>query len=360
MLKKNKIQIIIASVINFLPTLLGSIFWDKLPEAFPVHWGFDGDADSFGGKVFFVFLIPLIMYAIFWLCLLLTSKDSSNKNQHGKVFGMIIWIVPVMSLFMAGISYFGAIGKGLEMFSFLPALLGILFASMGNYMPKCKQNRTIGFKIKWTLENEENWNATHRFAGKVMFFGGLLMMLCCFLPAFWGMGAALAIVLVCVFTVYLYSYAYFKKQKKLGTYCVNTAVKPVSKPVKIVVAILIAAILVGVAVLMFTGDVVITIDYETFTVDSTYYSKTSFALDDIQTVQYIASFDGGLRISGFGSAKLELGNFENEKYKYLSYRYVGTDACVALFTKHGIIVFNQPTEEATAALYDELMEKTSK
>jgi hypothetical protein len=103
-----------------------------------------------------------------------------------------------------------------------------------------------------------------------------------------------------------------------------------------------------------------TIDGETFTADSTYYSKTTFALDDIQTVQYIASFDGGLRISGFGSAKLELGNFENEKYKYLSYRYVGTDACVALFTKHGIIVFNQPTEEATKALYDELMEKTVK
>jgi uncharacterized membrane protein len=48
MLKKNKIQIIIASVIIFLPTLLGLIFWDKLPEAFPAHWGLDGKADAFG------------------------------------------------------------------------------------------------------------------------------------------------------------------------------------------------------------------------------------------------------------------------------------------------------------------------
>lgn len=360
MLKKNKIQIIIASLINFLPTLLGSIFWDKLPETFPTHWGIDGEADSFGGKVFFVFGMPLIMYAIFWLCLVLTSKDSSNKNQHGKVFGMMIWIMPVMSLFVAGISYFGAIGKGLEMFSFLPAILGILFASMGNYMPKCKQNRTIGVKIKWTLENEENWNATHRFAGKVMFFGGLLMILCCFLPGFWGIGVALAIVLVNVFATYIYSYAYYKKQKKLGSYCVNTTVKPLSKPAKIVVAILVAAILVGVAVLMFTGDVVITVDGETVTVDSTYYSETAFALADIQTIQYIESFEGGIRTSGFSSAKLELGNFENEKYKYLSYRYVGTDSCVVLFTKHGIIAINQSTEEATKALYDELMAKTVK
>ncbi len=360
MLKKNKIQIIIASLINFLPTLLGSIFWDKLPEAFPVHWGVDGEADSFGGKVFFVFGMPLIMYAIFWLCLVLTSKDSSNKNQHGKVFGMMIWIMPVMSLFVAGISYFGAIGKGLEMFSFLPALLGILFAAMGNYMPKCKQNRTIGVKIKWTLENEENWNATHRFTGKVMFFGGLLMILCCFLPGFWGIGVALAIVLVNVFATYIYSYAYYKKQKKLGTYCVNPNVKPLSKPAKIVVAILVAAILVGVAVLMFTGDVEVVLGDEALVIDSTYESEITVNLNDIQTIQYVESFDGGTRNIGFASAKLALGDYTNGSYRYMSYRYVGTDSCVVLFTKHGIIVFNQPTEEATKALYNELMEKTSK
>lgn len=357
MLKKNKLQIIIASVINFLPTLLGSIFWEKLPEAFPVHWGFDGDADSFGGKVFFVFGMPLIMYAIFWLCLVLTSKDSSNKNQHGKVFGMIIWIMPVMSLFMAGISYFGAIGKGLEMFSFLPALLGILFASMGNYMPKCKQNRTIGVKIKWTLENEENWNATHRFAGKVMFFGGLLMILCCFLPEFWGAGIALAIVFVCVLATYIYSYAYYKKQKKAGTYGINTSLKPMKKSAIIVSVILIVLILAGVAVLMFTGDVEVVLGDETLVIDSTYESEITVNLNDIQTIQYVESFDGGTRNIGFASAKLALGDYTNGSYRYTSYRYVGTDSCVVIFTKQCIIAFNQPTDEETKAIYEALKEK---
>ncbi len=360
MLKKNKIQIIIASAVNFLPTLLGLIFWDKLPEAFPTHWGVDGTADSFGGRLFFVLGMPLILYALFWFCLIFTSRDSGNKDQHNKVFSMMIWIMPFISLFVSAISYFGATGNGLDAIMFLPVILGILFAVMGNYMPKCKKNRTIGVKIKWTLENEENWNATHRFAGKVMFFGGLLMMLCCFLPDFWGFGVALAIVFVSCFSTFLYSYVYYKKQKRAGTYVVDSKVKPMKKSAKIGTAVAVVLILACVAVLMFTGDVEVVISDETLTVDSIYHSETSFALDDIDTIQYVKSFEGGLRNVGFSSAKLALGDYTNDKYSYLSYRYVGTDSCVVLFTKHGIIAINQSTEEATKALYDELMAKTVK
>jgi uncharacterized membrane protein len=228
---------------------------------------------------------------------------------------------------------------------------------MGNYMPKCKQNRTIGVRIKWTLENEENWNATHRFTGKVMFFGGLLMMLCCFLPEFWGAGIALAIVFVCVLATYIYSYAYYKKQKKTGTYGINTSLKPMKKSAIIVSVILIVLILAGVAVLMFTGDVEVVLGDETLVIDSTYESEITVNLNDIQTIQYVESFDGGTRNIGFASAKLALGDYTNESYRYTSYRYVGTDSCVVIFTKQGIIAFNQPTDEETKAIYEALKEK---
>ncbi|MBR5286705.1 MAG: SdpI family protein [Clostridia bacterium] len=358
MIKKNRIKIIAASVVNFLPTLLGLIFWSKI--SVPTYWGIEGEGDNFGTKLFFVLCIPLILYALFWLCILMTSKDSGNKNQNNKVFGLIIWIMPFMSLFVSAITYFGSTGRSFELIMFLPIVLGLLFAVMGNYMPKCRPNRTIGVRIKWTLENEENWNATHRFSGKVMVAGGLLMILCCFLPEFWGAGIAVAIVLACVLATTVYSYAYYRKQKKLGTYTVNSPVKPLNKPAKIVSAVLAAVILAGVAVLMFTGEVEVVITEQDLTVDSVYCSETVCALDDIQTIQYVQDFEGGVRDYGFSSAKLALGDYTNDKYSYLSYRYVGTDACVVLYTDHGIIAINQSTEEATKALYDELMEKTSK
>ena len=32
---------------------------------------------------------------------------------------------------------------------------------IGNYLPKVKQNNTIGIRVVWTLQDERNWSATH-------------------------------------------------------------------------------------------------------------------------------------------------------------------------------------------------------
>lgn len=34
----------------------------------------------------------------------------------------------------------------------------LLFIVIGNYLPKIKQNNTIGIRIVWILQDEENWN----------------------------------------------------------------------------------------------------------------------------------------------------------------------------------------------------------
>lgn len=44
----------------------------------------------------------------------------------------------------------------------------LLFIVIGNYLPKIRQNNTIGIRIVWTLQDEENWNATHSFSGRDM------------------------------------------------------------------------------------------------------------------------------------------------------------------------------------------------
>ncbi|MFQ8814402.1 MAG: SdpI family protein [Gallintestinimicrobium sp.] len=49
---------------------------------------------------------------------------------------------------------------------------------IGNYLPKVKQNNTIGIRVVWSLMDEENWNATHRFSGKLWMASGILCMLC--------------------------------------------------------------------------------------------------------------------------------------------------------------------------------------
>ena len=54
----------------------------------------------------------------------------------------------------------------------------LLFIVIGNYLPKIKQNNTIGIRIVWTLQDEENWNAAHSFSGRIWGTSGILCMLC--------------------------------------------------------------------------------------------------------------------------------------------------------------------------------------
>ena len=122
MLKKNKSRIIISSIIILLPMIFGLIMWDKLPDTMTTHWGADGNADGFSGKVFAVFGLPAITLILHFVCLLFTLFDKKQKEQNPKALGMIFWILPVVSLFTNGIMYRTAFGKEFNMEWLMPAL----------------------------------------------------------------------------------------------------------------------------------------------------------------------------------------------------------------------------------------------
>ena len=90
----------------------------------------------------------------------------------------------------------------------MPVLVGLVLTVVGNYMPKCKQNYTIGIKIPWTLHSEENWNRTHRFAGRLWVVCGLGIMVTGFLGGFWY---TMSLVLLMVLAPLLYSYLLHRK-----------------------------------------------------------------------------------------------------------------------------------------------------
>lgn len=217
MMKKNKWRLIISSIIILLPIVAGLIMWDILPEQMTTHWGPNGQADGWNGKTFVVFVLPVIMLAFHWLCIFITSLDKKNKNQSDKVFHMIFWVVPIVSVFSCASIYALAFGMEFNIVFIEFMLLGLIFVIIGNYLPKCKQNATIGIRVKWALENEENWHATHRFGGKICVFGGLLIMLCAFLPETVALIGFIVLMTGIVIASIVYSYVYHCKQLKSGT-----------------------------------------------------------------------------------------------------------------------------------------------
>ena len=208
MIKKNLKILIITSIIILLPMVAGLILWNQLPEQIPTHWNANGEVDGWSSKAFAVFGLPLLMLAFQWICTLGTGADPKKANHPEKVVQLVLWIIPVITIFLFTVTYMVALGQEVRMEVIMPVLAGLLLTVVGNYMPKCKQNYTIGIKIPWTLNSEENWNKTHRFAGWIWTFGGLAIMLTGFVGGVW---LFLPVVLVMVFAPMIYSYILHRK-----------------------------------------------------------------------------------------------------------------------------------------------------
>ena len=208
MIKKNLKVLIITSIVILLPILAGLILWNQLPEQMPTHWNAAGEIDGWSSKPFAVFGLPAIMLAAQWLCVLGTAADPKKEAHPQKVLHLVLWICPVISVLMFTLTYIVALGGQVRMEVIMPIFVGLVLAIVGNYMPKCKQNYTIGIKIPWTLNNEENWNKTHRFAGWLWTVCGFIIMLTGFFGGFW---IFFGVVLLMVLAPVLYSYILHRK-----------------------------------------------------------------------------------------------------------------------------------------------------
>lgn len=359
MLRNNKWKLLISSVMILLPIVFGLIFWDDLPEQMTTHWGADGNADGWSSRPVAVLAMPVLVLLIHWLCVFFTVKDPKNKDQNHKVFGLVLWICPVISLFASVVTYTAAFGKELSMGLYASFLFGLLFVVIGNYMPKCKQNYTIGIKIKWTLQNEENWNATHRFAGRIWVAGGLLMLVSAFLPEDSFLWALIISLMVLVVVPFVYSYLYYRKQLKEGRANITPIPQSVApKSVKIVSAVSVAVILVFVGFIMFTGDVTVEYTDTAFTVDASFWNELTVEYSAIDSIEYREQDDAGTRIGGLGSARLLAGVFRNDEFgNYTRYSYTGCDSCVVLTADGKILVINGPDAASTKAICEQIKAK---
>ncbi len=210
MLKKRMKTIIITSLLILVPMLAGIILWGSLPDRMATHFNALGQADGWGSKGFTVFGIPVIFLAMHLVCVAVLAADPKNKDTNSKAITMVLWVFPIMSVVMYAIIF----GKALEMAVDVPLIMmlffGLFFAIIGNYLPKCRQNYTLGIKVPWTLNDPDNWNRTHRFAGRLWTVCGILMMLLSFTRSF---PLFLGIAMVMVTVPVIYSYLYYRRHK---------------------------------------------------------------------------------------------------------------------------------------------------
>lgn len=213
-MKPYRKTLMITSLVTLLPMLWGLLLWNRLPQEIITSWNFNGAANETHSRGFVVFGIPLFLLFFQWFSILATSQDPKNRGRNQKPLKLFLWVIPVLSNLILGLMYAISLGTHISPVSVIEVFLGILFVAIGNYLPKCRQNSTLGLRIYWTLKSEANWNATHRFAGKVWVIGGILMVGVAFLPTSLSPWLFLAALLVIIALPLGYSYHHYHRETR--------------------------------------------------------------------------------------------------------------------------------------------------
>ena len=358
MILKKKKLLIATSLLTLLPIPVGLLLWNRFPETMAIHFGITGQADGYASPSFAVFALPLILLAFHWVCILATAFDKGNKNRNQKLQNIVLWIIPLIgNLSCCGI-YALALGWEFSPVVWTMVPMGLLFAVIGNYMPKTRMNYTMGIKVWWAYTSEENWNATHRFGGKVWMIGGILIALCGLLPHGWAVSIMLVSVIILVVLPIIYSWRFYKKEKAEGKE-LNDHRKSMSKKARMITIVASVLITVFLCVVLFCGDIRYVYSEDTLLVDTNMYTDYVLRYEKIDTVEFWEGNVPGLRVGGYGSFRLLMGFFENEEFgTYMRYTYYNPEACVVVTSGDKKIVLSDETYAETKALYEKLLALT--
>ena len=359
MIKKNKLKLIISSIVILLPMLAGFICGDILEEKIAIHWGIGGQADGFASPAVAFTVIPLIMLAVHWICMIITSVIDKREEQSKKVQGLMFWIIPTITLTSCGMMLSAALGYTAHLGWAIYILIGIMFIVIGNYMPKIKRSVTTGVKIKWTMANDENWAATHRFCGKLWVAMGFVCILAAPLPTRVFPISALLIIAVSVVLPVIYSYRFYKKQLADGRATKEEYEAEYKsffggkKAVRIISGVIIALVAVLLIVTMFTGKIWVRTEEDALTIDSSFGRYVSISYEDISAAELRDDCGSARKVNGFNSAKLWLGAFESDELGlHTRYTYVKADTYLVLTVGERYVVIAMDTEEETREIYE--------
>ena len=216
----NKIIQLIAWPFIIAPAIYLALVWDKLPEKVATHFDLHGNANQYGDKSQLLIMVAVLagVAALIYLLLPLVYKIDpkkravENKTSLQRLSFAIALFMSFVAFIIINSAEHGSIHFNIRL---IFGSIGVLWCIMGNYMHNIKPNYFAGFRIAWTLNNEENWKKTHLLGGKLWFAGGLIIAITSlFAPAHILIGVFIIVSIIITFIPFIYSYRLYKKQQK--------------------------------------------------------------------------------------------------------------------------------------------------
>ena len=173
---KRKGSILAMWLLALLPLVLVAVFYSRLPDQVPMHWGFDGEINRYGSKNE-LWLIGALgpLFALLFQFLPRLDPKRRNYEKFQTYYEAFSLVLVAFTSVMMGVALLESFHPGsLSMGRVVSALVGLLFLFVGNIMGKVKPNFFMGIRNPWTLSDPDVWNRAHRLGGGLFFLTGLV------------------------------------------------------------------------------------------------------------------------------------------------------------------------------------------
>lgn len=172
--KKDFAPVILIAIV----LVVGMYLMPQLPAKVPSHWGIDGQIDGWMDKNMAVYFFPALIFFIYALLVVLPVLDPLKKNYEA-FLKQYYWFKLGFTIFLLLLYIFTllvGLGYNLNINYFILPMLSFGMVLLGLFMPAVKRNYFVGYKTPWTLHSDDNWEKTHKFAGKILVWAGFISL----------------------------------------------------------------------------------------------------------------------------------------------------------------------------------------
>ena len=191
------------------------IVYPHLPDKVPTHWNIHNQVDQYGSPAS-IFLWPAIMagaLALFAVLPWLSPRHFEIETFESTYLYLLVVIMCELTYAYALVLW-SALSGPINMNRAMMGGISLFLALVGNVMGKVRRNFYVGVRTPWTIANEQVWNATHRFAAKTFFAGGLAALAAVLLRApFW---LPMTFILIAALVPVVYSLVLYKQLQRRG------------------------------------------------------------------------------------------------------------------------------------------------
>jgi uncharacterized membrane protein len=168
----------IAAILVALTAAVALWAWISLPAGagLPINYlGLDGVRHTGGSSRIALLLIPFAS-AIVTLALTGAARRRPDLAAAALPFEMTMIAVAGVLLVTENALVGRAFAADFNVLRPVAIATGVLLLTIGNYLGKARQNSVFGIRTPWTLADATVWDKTHRFTGRGMVLGGLVLI----------------------------------------------------------------------------------------------------------------------------------------------------------------------------------------